>query len=443
MRLAVCSLVLTTALSSAFGHELKDYVSERDPAYKTLEVELREETPEVKRWHIKFNSLAWRTIQEVNRPIWTHELVVLEPKTIETDQSFFFITGGSHKEESDLFQTQLLERLAINTSSIVSELRMIPNQPIEFFNDGVGRTEDDLLAYSWTQYLEHWDPTWIAHFPMTKAAVTAMDLVENFASNKAGTTINGFVVSGASKRGWTTWLTAMVDPRVTGIVPIVIDVLNARVSMNHHRESLGFWSEAVQDYVNHGILDRLNTPEVGRLLQLIDPYQHLDKLSMPKLILNAANDQFFLPDSSLFYYSELRGINYLRYVPNSGHAIIQPDVENSITAFYKSVINRTTLPQPRWAYRGETGLILESTEKPSAITLYEAVNPENRDFRLMNRNFPRYKPTQIPVIGKSYLIEVDRPSQGYKSWLVEVVYGKGESAYKLTTSARVIGAAQP
>ncbi len=36
------------------------------------------------------------------------------------------------------------------------------------------------------------------------------------------------------------------------------------------------------------------------MLEIIDPYEYRDLLTMPKLVLNSAGDQFFLPDSSQF-----------------------------------------------------------------------------------------------------------------------------------------------
>ena len=41
---------------------------------------------------------------------------------------------------------------------------------------------------------------------------------------------------------------------------------------------------------------------------------------MPKFIVNATGDQFFLPDSSQFYFDELPGPKYLRYMPNYDHS---------------------------------------------------------------------------------------------------------------------------
>jgi PhoPQ-activated pathogenicity-related protein len=46
-------------------------------------------------------------------------------------------------------------------------------------------------------------------------------------------------VAGASKRGWTTWLTPAVDKRVRAIVPIVLDILNIVPNINHHWQAYG------------------------------------------------------------------------------------------------------------------------------------------------------------------------------------------------------------
>ena len=64
-----------------------------------------------------------------------------------------------------------------------------------------------------------------------------MDAVQEFlASDQTANTggklkIEKFVVSGGSKRGWTTWLVGIVDPRVMAIVPVVIDAAELR---SHH-----------------------------------------------------------------------------------------------------------------------------------------------------------------------------------------------------------------
>lgn len=52
-----------------------------------------------------------------------------------------------------------------------------------------------------------------------KAVVKAMDAVQEFTATLGSpvTPVARYVVAGASKRGWTTWLTAAVDPRVVAI----------------------------------------------------------------------------------------------------------------------------------------------------------------------------------------------------------------------------------
>ena len=57
---------------------------------------------------------------------------------------------------------------------------------------------------------------------------------------------------------------------------------------------------------------------------------YLDRLTLPKYVVNAAGDQFFTPDSSRFYFDDLKGPKYLRYVPNGDHSLRGTDAADGI-----------------------------------------------------------------------------------------------------------------
>ena len=211
----------------------------------------------------------------------------------------------------------------MNTKTVVSQLKMVPNQPLMFAGETTGRTEDEIIAYTWDKYLRTGDARWPARLPMTKAAVRAMDTVTAFCGSAqgGGVSVQSFVVTGASKRGWTTWTTAAVDQRVSAIIPMVIDILNVQTSMLHHYNAYGFWSPAIEDYMNRASPDWFGTPEMAALMDIVDPYAYRRRLTMPKFIINDTGDEFFLPDSSQFYFADLPGVKYLRYVPNVEHAL--------------------------------------------------------------------------------------------------------------------------
>lgn len=113
-------------------------------------------------------------------------------------------------------------------------LHDVPNQPL--FG---GLREDALISYTFEKFLETEDEERPLLFPMTKAVVRAMDAVEEFARKKLGVRIEGFLSMGTSKRGWTTWLTPVVDKRVRGIIPIVYDNLNLPAQLEHQIEVWG------------------------------------------------------------------------------------------------------------------------------------------------------------------------------------------------------------
>ena len=131
--------------------------------------------------------------------------------------------------------------IANATGSVVAELGTDPNQPLAFDGDGVRGWEDDLIAYNWARSLTGDGPRRLVLDAMTKSAVRAMDTVTAIMARPewGERHIERFVVSGVSKRGWTTWLAAAVDERVVGIAPIVFDVLNMEASIRHHFAAYG------------------------------------------------------------------------------------------------------------------------------------------------------------------------------------------------------------
>ena len=143
-----------------------------------------------------------------------------------TDTAILFITGDGPRPGDNID----LGLISGATQLPVYMLFNIPNQPLWDMK------EDDLIAHTFNKYLETKDPTWPLLFPMTKSAIKAMDAIQDF-SAKTGHPVKKFIVTGASKRGWTTWLTAATrDKRVVGIAPLVFDNLNFTPQMSHQLE---------------------------------------------------------------------------------------------------------------------------------------------------------------------------------------------------------------
>ena len=62
---------------------------------------------------------------------------------------------------------------------------------------------------------------------LASSSVVALAGAVALAAAEWGAPLERFTVFGGSKRGWTTWLLAAVEPRVTALAPIVIDAHGA------------------------------------------------------------------------------------------------------------------------------------------------------------------------------------------------------------------------
>ncbi len=390
---------------------------------------------------LEMTSQAWLTTNEVDRPVWKHWVNIVKPDTVGSSTGLLFIGGGKNGGNPPKGADASSIQIALASKSVVAELKMIPNQPLVFAGETEGRVEDSLIAYTWDKFLRTGDSKWPARLPMTKAAVRAMDTVTSFCSSPEGgkTRVDKFVVAGGSKRGWTTWTTAAVDQRVVAIVPVVIDLLNIEPSMLHHFGAYGFWAPAIGDYEAFHIMEWNGTPQYRALMKLVEPYSYRARCTMPKFLINAAGDQFFLPDSSQFYFKDLPGVKYLRYVPNADHSLKGSDAYQSLLAFYNAILYQQPLPQFSWKLQGDNSLRVTAKDKPSQVKLWQATNPNARDFRLETLG-PAYQSTELSDQGGGvYVGSVTTPSKGWTAFFVELEFPSSSPApFKFTTQVKVV-----
>jgi len=306
--LAACSSQEQKTTSSEDFFPLKVYVETKDKAFR-YEIVKTVKGDSWTEYRVHMVSGTWLTQEEVDEPEWWHWLTMVVPDNVRETESLMHIGGGWNGDTIPIAANEEMIQAALATGSVVSHLSNIPFQSIDFKDDAAERVfEDDLIAFAWLQFMEggatpdlqHWLP----RFPMTRAVVRAMDVVQEICESIPAQ-VDEFFVAGASKRGWTTWDVAAVDERVMGMAPVVIDLLNIIPSFQHHWRCYGEWAPAIDPYVNLGIMNWIETDEFLTMLDLVEPYQFLDRLTMPKLLINATCDEFFVTDSWKFYWDDL------------------------------------------------------------------------------------------------------------------------------------------
>ncbi len=420
---------------------LKEYVYTVDDAFRYEVIE----TIKGNSWteyRIKMVSGSWLTSEEVDHPEWWHWLTMVVPDEVVETESMMFIGGGWTGDTLPVPANDAFIRAAIATGSIISHISNIPCQPINFKRDPKGeRYEDDLIAYGWRMFLESGASLdkgeWLARYPMTRAVVRAMDVVQEV-SRDIQKPVEHFFVTGASKRGWTTWTTAAVDDRVIGMAPMVIDLLNIVPSFQHHWQCYGEWSPAVEGYVNEGIMDWILSEEFQSMLDIVGPYSFVDQLTMPKLLINGTSDEFFVTDSWKFYWDDLKGDSYLQYVPNGNHGLRGTYLPANLLSFYHFVITESEIPKVRWKINNDTIFVDVDPLENYQIRKWEAVNPKDRDFRIYVLGEAWESEEIDRRENGEYAIHISKPESGYKGGLVELVFNP-DSEFPLTfTSGTVI-----
>ncbi len=420
----VTAISVVSGVSSARA-DLKSYLAKPEPAFKW---EKRGEKHEngVTIYDMHYTSQTWQGMN------WEHRLMIFRPDENETPHfCMIYNTGGNGGGAENTMMGTLLAKRTKMTYAIVFNS---PNQPLYG-----GKTEDALIVYTWQKYMETGDESWPLHFPMAKGVIKGMDVVQEFAKSEKMPDIDSFIVHGASKRGWTTWLVgASQDKRVKAIAPMVIDTLNVIKQMPHQLEAFGGKpSEQIGDYSAGGMLTMLNSPRGKRLMELEDPISYKDILTLPKLIILGTNDRYWAQDALNLYWDDLKGPKWVTYTPNSGHGLEDREhVFATLSSYGRMIAGGKKWPKMTWGYQPEsegTKLSVNSDTKLVGFRLYHASAP-TQDLRDAKWSFEEIAPT-----GKTATATWKSPESGYTAVFGEAIYELEGQKYSISTQVRILG----
>ncbi|MGL4942454.1 MAG: PhoPQ-activated pathogenicity-related family protein [Thermoguttaceae bacterium] len=414
-KLAACFVVFVVTLgivaaeaNGAVPPELNAYIDAPDNSF-AWKITSEEENSTAAMYTVELTSQTWHGIT------WKHAVYIVSPKTPRySDAALIYIGGGKTGGSIGDGDKMLAKMLATASGMTVTILLQVPNQPL--FGDYV---EDGLIGETMLKAIADKDTTWPLLFPMAKSAIRAMDMTDQLIKEKQNRNVKRFVVSGASKRGWTTWLTAASgDKRVCGIAPIVIDTLNMNKQMEYQVETWGTHSDSIHDYTSRNLVrkDGELSPFEQKLWEMIDPYSYRERYTMPKLLIHGSNDPYWTVDAVKHYWGDLPGVKYILTLPNVGHDLGNEKIRGvqTLAVFARHAAANSTFPNFTWSLdtKDSDYVVHIDTEFPAERFLLWTATSETKDFRKsqwtsreVNMNDP---------------ISVPKPKSGHVAFFVEL-----------------------
>lgn len=310
--------------------------------------------------HYELLSQHWSPDDMVTPAQWRHNVDIYIPETAKEHHALVVVNNGINYDKGVQitgkpgdFPQETLASIARDTNTIVISVSDIPNQYLTFQDDKKPLKEDESVSRSWALFMEA--PEQRELMPLNIPMVTALSQAMRLAKKELTQwNINSFIITGISKRGWTTY-----QPR----------------------------------------------------------------LAIPKYIINASGDDFFVPDNTRFYYSKLPGVKSLRIVPNMNHYSINQFAEESLVPFINRFQSKKTLPQLIGLIHHHL-LTVYFSEAPVKVVRWTANNPNARDFRYACGI--RYQPLTIDIPANNKIsITLNEPKTGWEATYIEATFNDG------------------
>ncbi|MCW5940444.1 MAG: hypothetical protein KF884_12415 [Fimbriimonadaceae bacterium] len=415
MTIPVLLLAVSTAFTVNPDGALHRFVSKQDPSFQATRTEWRG------RPAIRLISQKWQGRE------WTHDVVVTRPSSPENTKVWVIHVTGGPANERDAAWAQ---SLADSSGTPVATLFEIPNQPLDDLR------EDGLIAHTFQKYLETGDESWPLLFPMVKSVVGCMDALDK----EFGPGLQ-FVLTGASKRGWTTWLAAATgDKRIVGIAPMVFDNLSFGEQLAKQQTDWGKFSPMIQDYTSRGLQDTLASPRGKELVAMVDPAAYLAGIRVPVLMVNGANDPYWTVDALSVYWNDIRTVRkWVLAVPNAGHDLGPADYwQPTLATFVRSIDRRARVPVFEWhatkLENGGTEAKLGYESRPKSVKKWVATS-DNLDF-----SGAKWESSEVAgrAVRQSSFVMTEPAASQNKAVILELTYETEGVAYRLSTPPFVV-----
>jgi len=446
---------------------LDEYV-QSDDGYFSWEEVASYNYPGATLYILNMTSQRYQTEEFSTQPIWWHWVGVAIPDEIKNlDTSFLVITGGNNENfnppaRADYEGTRIA-RYASQLGIICAYVKMVPNQPMRFYNDPnfQSRSEDDFIAWTWRTLLnqlesEDEEPnlTIAARMPMTKAVKRAMDAVTAAAKWRIPeSNVQKFIVYGESKRGWTVMSIGTTDRRIVAVMPLVFSLINMDVAVDYHFRSMdGAWSFALGPYHHVNLTQDFINPAIQNLWHIEDMYTYKERFTMPFYAISSTGDEIFLPTDNHAWWNDFPDNKHLMMMPNAEHGMApwSEKIYETSVSWLTDFLEGRPFPKVSWTM-GETeggGWIRMVTDPPPEFVLaWTAVTIENgrKDFRLVGGTGVqriRWFSDQLEVVDEGdgvYYVETEDVPGFWRGFLLEGTWvGPTGLRYIFTTQVNII-----
>ncbi len=198
----------------------------------------------------------------------------------------------------------------------------------------------------------------------------------------------------------------------------------------------------IEAYTQRGVQDSMETEKGRRLSAAVDPWAYRSRITMPKLIINGANDPYWTLDSLNAYWNDLKGSKFVMYVPNGGHDLgIGKNPANvaqlvsALGGYTRAIASDSPCPNMTWTYkqaRNEERLDI-SIDSTRAMAVLWVAKSDTLDFREST-----WEPTPMTNNKTGFTGKTEMAQKGYVAMFGEVTTSVGGQAVPLCTQVTIL-----